>query len=159
MTVGRLDGNDVLVIIADAVGRPPSQVEGDLLHVGSGQIVDCDVVGVLALCLELDALDTVEIDGAPGTFEHSGGWLDGGAVGRNLDGLAAIFAAEVKCVEAGSALDNVIAVAGIPDERVVAVAEERCVGAFTSDDRIVAVSALEDVVAAAADEGVVAVAA
>src|SRR5215471_10527319 len=81
------------------------------------------------------------------------------AVTRDGDGLAAIFAAEVERVEAAAAVDDVIAVARIPDERVVAVAEERCVAAFTSDDRIVAVAAEQGVVAAAAGEHVVAVAA
>jgi hypothetical protein len=39
---------------------------------------------------------------------------------------------EVERVEAGLAVDRVIAVARIPDERVVAGAEERSVGAFTA---------------------------
>jgi hypothetical protein len=66
--VGRVDENLVHLSIA-AAGRPTSQVDGDLLHVGSGQIVDRDVVGELALVssLELDALDTGEIDGTAGT--------------------------------------------------------------------------------------------
>ena len=108
----------------------------------------------LALSLELDALDTVEIDVAVGTGEQRPG-----AVGRDDDVLAYIGAAEVERVEAAAALDHVIAVARIPDERVVAGAEERRVGAFTAHDRVVAPAAVEGVVAGAADEGVVAVAA
>jgi hypothetical protein len=77
----------------------------------------------------------------------------------NIDICSARCWSRRSSVEAGSALDDVIAVERIPDERVVAVAEERCVGAFTADDRVVAVAAVEDVVAGAADEGVVAVAA
>ena len=42
------------------------------------------VVGVLALSLELDALDTGEIDGAVGTVERRPG-----AVGIDAEGLAA----------------------------------------------------------------------
>ena len=77
---------------------------------------------VLAHSLELDALDTVEIlgDVAGGTGEQRPG-----AVGRDVDVLSGIGAAEVERVEAVTALDHVAAVARIPDERVVAVAEER----------------------------------
>ena len=46
------------------LSAPTPKVDGDLLHAGSGQIVDRDVVGVLALSLELDALDTGETNGA-----------------------------------------------------------------------------------------------
>src|SRR6516165_4663640 len=60
-----------LIVDRDVVGPTP-KVDGDLLHAGSGQIVDRDVVGELALVssLELDALDTGEIDGAAGTQER-----------------------------------------------------------------------------------------
>ena len=109
---------------------------------------------MLALSLELDALDTVEIDVAVGTGEQRPG-----AAGRDDDVLAYICAAEVERVEAAAALDHVIAVAGIPNERVVAGAEERRVGAFTANDRVVAGAADEGIVAGAADEGVLAVAA
>ncbi len=81
------------------------------------------------------------------------------AVGLDGEGLATIFAVEVERVEAGLAVDRVVAVARIPDESVVAGAEERRVGAFTARDRVVAGAAVEGVVAAAADEDVVAVAA
>ena len=70
-----------------------------------------------------------------------------------------VFAVEDERVEAAAAVDLVIAVARIPDERVVAGAEERRVGAFTANDRVVALAADEGVVAVAAVEGVVAVAA
>src|SRR5262245_21294852 len=69
---GRVDGDGVHFTVATAA-RPCPQVDGDLPHVGSGQIVDRNIVGVLTLCLELDALDTVEIDIAPGTCEHRPG--------------------------------------------------------------------------------------
>jgi hypothetical protein len=67
-----------------------------------------------------------------------------------------IGAEEVERVEAGSALDRVITVARVPDERVVAGAEERRIGAFTADNPVVAGAAEEGVVAVAAVEGVVA---
>ncbi len=68
VVVGRKDINGVRLTIA-AAGRPCPQVDGDLLHAGSGQILDRDVVGELALSIELDALDTGEIDGAADTGE------------------------------------------------------------------------------------------
>src|SRR5262249_59637045 len=109
VAVGRVDRNRVRLTIA-AAGHPPAQVDGDLPHAGSGQIVDRDVVGVLALRLELDTLDTAEIDVAVGTGEQRPG-----AAGRDGDGLAFIGAVEVERIEAGSALDYVIAVERIPD--------------------------------------------
>ncbi len=79
------------------------------------------------------------------------------AAGQNADHITIndLTGTDVKQV----ALDLVIAVARIPDERVVAGAEERRVGAFTTDDRVVAGAAVEDVVTVAAVEGVVAIAA
>ena len=49
-----------------------------------------------------------------------------------------VVAVEHERVEAGLALDYVTAIAVVPDERVVAGAEERRVGAFAADDRVVA---------------------
>src|SRR5262249_6956717 len=57
---------------------------------------------------------------------------------------------------AGPAVDAVAAVAGIPDERVVAVAELGGVVAAPADDEVTAVTADERVVALAAGDGVVA---
>jgi hypothetical protein len=70
-----------------------------------------------------------------------------------------VLAVEHERVEAGLALDYVTAIAVVPDERIVASAEGRHVGAFAAHDRVVAVAAIEDVVAGAAVESVVAVAA
>ena len=50
-----------------------------------------------------------------------------------------VVAVEHERVEAGFALDYVTAIAVVPDERVVAGAEERRVGAFAADDRVVAI--------------------
>ena len=59
-------------------------------------------------------------------------------------------------VGAGLALDGVAAVARVPDERVVAGAEQGHVVAAAAGDGVVAVAADQRVVALAADDGVVA---
>ena len=73
--------------------------------------------------------------------------------------LADVAAVEVERVVAGLALDDVVDVAGIPLEAVVAVAQERAVGALVAVDEVVAGAAVEEVVAVAAEQRVVAVAA
>src|SRR5262249_24636522 len=101
------------------------------------------------------ALDTGEIDVAPGTDElRPGDGAVGVVVGLDGDGLAAVFAAEVERVEAAATGDRVIAVTRIPDERFVAGAEVRQVVAFTAHNGVVAGGGVEDVVAGAAGEGV-----
>src|SRR6185369_3855695 len=60
-------------------------------------------------------------------------------------------------VRAASAFDDVRAIARVPDEGVVAVAEKCRVGAAVAVDDVVAVPAIEDLGAAAAVEDVVAV--
>ena len=57
------------------------------------------------------------------------------AVGRNVDLLVDVGAVERERVEPRLALDDVAAVARIPDERVVAGAEQRGVVAAAADDR------------------------
>ena len=59
-------------------------------------------------------------------------------------------------IGAGLTLDDIAAVAGVPDEGVVAVAEEGRVVAATADHGVVAVTAEQHVVALAAGDGVVA---
>ena len=78
------------------------------------------------------------------------------AIGRDVDVLVDVGAVEHQRVGAGLALDHVAAVARIPDERVVAVAEKGDVVAAAADHGVVAVAADQHVVALAADDGVVA---
>ena len=68
-------------------------------------------------------------------------------------------AVEVEQVGAALALDDVVAVAGVPLEAVVAGAEQGAVGALVAVDEVVAVAAEEQVGAVAAAQGVVVVAA
>jgi hypothetical protein len=78
------------------------------------------------------------------------------AVGRDVDGLVDIGAAEIKPIEAGLTLDRVATVARVPDEHVIARAQQRRVVAGAAADDIVAVVAQEGVIALAADERIVA---
>ena len=68
---------------------------------------------------------------------------------------ADVGAVEEHRVDAGLALDGVAAVARIPDERVVAGAQERDVVAAVAVDRVVAVAAEQGLDAPAAGERVV----
>ena len=78
------------------------------------------------------------------------------AVGRDIDALADVGAVKNERVGTRSALDHVAAVAGIPDERIVAVAEQRVVVAPAAGDRIVAGAADQQIVAVTAQQNVVA---
>ena len=74
------------------------------------------------------------------------------AVGGHVDDLADVGAVEVERVGAALALDDVVAVAGIPLEVVVAAAEEGRVGAAVAVDEVVAVTAEQLVGAVAAED-------
>ena len=63
------------------------------------------------------------------------------AVGRDVDVLVDVGAVEQERVEAGLALDRVAAVARVPDEDVVAGAERGHVVAAPADDEVVALAA------------------
>ena len=77
--------------------------------------------------------------------------------GCELDLLGRVRAVEVEYILAGTAFDDIAAVAGIPLEVVVAGAEECRVGADVAVDEVVALAAEEGLGAAAADQRVVAV--
>ena len=78
------------------------------------------------------------------------------AADRDADLLAVGGALEDERVEAGIALDGIAAVARIPQEDVVAGAEEGGIGAAIAVDGVVARAAHQDVVMVAADDRVVA---
>src|SRR5262249_57283220 len=75
------------------------------------------------------------------------------AVGRNIDVLVDIRAVEPERVEAGLILDRVVAVARVPDERVVARAEEGHVVAGAAVDKIIALAAEDRVGAGTTIDG------
>ena len=123
-----------------------AEVEIDLADIGPGHIVDRDVVGA-AESVEVDVLDAVEVHRDVGDVAGEPGVA---AIGRDVDVLVDIGTVEQQRVGTLAAFDGVAAVAGIPDEGIVA-------GAHIGD--IIAASADHGVVAGAAGDGVVAVAA
>src|SRR5204863_4471443 len=115
----------------------------DLAGGGPGQIADRDGVGA-AQRLEIDRLHAVDV-------HHDVGDVAGepytAAIGRDVDLLVDVGAVEQQRVGAALPLDDVAAIARVPDEGVVAGAEQ---------GRVVAGPAIDDVVAGAADDDVIA---
>ena len=81
------------------------------------------------------------------------------AVRGDVDVLVDVGAVESQRVVAGLAFHNVAAIARVPDELVVAVAQQGDVVASAAGDDVIAGTADEDIRAGAAGDGVVAVAA
>ena len=120
-----------------AAAHRARQVDIDLLGVGSGQVVDRDGVGA-AQGVDLDVLDTVEVHGDVADVAEQ---PHPTAIGRDVHVLGDVCAVEHQRIGAALALDDVAAVAGVPGERIVAVAEESRVVAATADHGVVAVTA------------------
>jgi hypothetical protein len=135
-----------------AASRRRGEVDGDLRHVGSTKVVDRDGVGATQ-GVELDVLDAVEVHDdvadVPGKPHPP-------TVGRDIDILVDVCAVEHERIGPGLTFDCVAAVAWIPDERVVAVAEQGHVVAAPAGYGVVAVAAEEQVGALASNDGVVA---
>src|SRR5262245_19247011 len=138
--------------VALAASRGPRQVDGDLRHAGSGEIVDRDVVRA-ACGVDLDLLDPVEVHGDAANVT---GGAHATAVGGDVHVLADVGAVEDEPIRASPALDDVAAVARIPDERIVAVAKQGRVVAAAAGDGVAAIAAEQDIGALAPDDGVVA---
>ena len=129
---------------------PPPPSDGEvgvhLGHVGAAEVVDDDVVGA-AEGVEVDALDVVEVHRHVGDVAEE---PDAPAVGGDVDVLGDVGAVEQHRVEAGLALERVVVVARVPDERVVAGAHEGGVVAVAAVEQVVALAAEEQVLAEAA---------
>ncbi len=122
-----------------------------MLHAGVAQVVDDESVGS-AERRDLDPLHGAEI------HRHAAdvaGERCARAFGRDVDGFGDVRIVELKRVEAVLAVDDVAAVARVPDERVVAAAESRRVAATAAGDDVVTIAAEERVVAVAAGDGVI----
>ena len=124
-------------------------------HVGAGEVVDRDRVGT-AERAEVDRLDVVHVHR---DVRHVAEEAQPLAVGGHVDALGDVGAVEQQRVDAGLAFDGVAAVARIPDERVVAGAQERQVVAAVAVARVVSVAAEQGLDAPAAGERVVSCAA
>src|SRR5262249_53013257 len=131
--------------VADAGLGRRRQVDGELRHAGTREIVDGDVVRATQ-GIELDLLDTVEVHGDGADIAHE---AHAPMIGRDADLLRDVGAHEYERIGAVRPLDDVAAAAWIPDELVVAGAEQ---------GRVVAAPAVDDVIAVAADQRVVSLA-
>src|SRR3954451_2847723 len=145
----------------DAVGRAvgvavaAAEVDVRRVEVRRLEVADGDVVGA-AEGAEVRLLDAVEVHGDGGDVA---GDAHARAVGRDVDVLADVRAAELHRVVAALPFDGVAAVAGVPLEGVGAGAELGGVGADVAVDVVVAGPGEEGVAAAAAGDRVIAVAA
>ena len=104
------------VVVAATEGR---EIDVDLLDAGAGQVADGDVV---------DATQRRDVDGLHAVQVHRDGpdiarEQRVRAVGRQHHVLVRVGAVELQRVGAGVALDDVAAIARVPDEGVVARAE------------------------------------
>jgi hypothetical protein len=119
----------------------PGQVDGDLRHAGSREVVDHDVVGA-TYSIDLDLLDPVEVHGDAANVT---GEANASPVGGDVHVLADVGTVEHEPIRASPTLDDVAAIARIPDERIVAVAEQGGVVATSADDRVVAVASEQEI--------------
>ena len=131
------------------------QVDGDLVDVGSGEVVDRDGVRA-AQHIELDMLDTAEVHRHVADIAEQAGAV---AIRRDIDLLGDVGAVEQQRIGAVVAFDDVAAIARIPLERIVSGAKECSVTALIAVDEIVSVAADQDVIAGAAEDRVIAAAA
>ena len=137
VAVGGVDDDAVGLAVAAGAAEGAGEVEADIADVGSAQVVDGGEVGA-AEGVEVDPLDAggVHRDGALSAEEP-----ETLAVRRQVDLLAAACAVEEHRVGAVLTFDDVAAVAGIPDEGVIAGAHQARVGAAVAVDHVVAVAA------------------
>src|SRR5262249_56277627 len=117
---GAVDGHGVRLAVAHSAAGRRCEVDGDLRHVGSGEVVDGDAVGT-AQGVNLDVLDTVEIHGDVADVAGESHPL---AIGGDVHLLAHVGAVEHEGIDAVLALDYVAAVAAVPAEQVVAGAHK-----------------------------------
>ena len=127
VAVGAVDDDLVGLSVAGACG---SEVDVDFADVGSGQVVDGDQVGA-AERGEVDLFDAVGVHRDVGDVAEE---AQPASVRGQVDLLADVGAVELHRVGAVLAFDDVAAVAGVPDERVVAGAEEGGVVAAAAVD-------------------------
>src|SRR5262249_49147313 len=149
--VGGIHGHGVDRVVAGSAARHAGQIDLDFIDVGSGQIMDGDIVRA-AERVEVDGLDVVEIHRDVGDVAEKS---DPVAVGRDIDVFGDVGAVEQQRVAAGSAFNDVAAVARVPDERTLAGAQRREIVPAAADDQVVAGAAEQLVVAVTAPDGVI----
>src|SRR5205807_734092 len=112
ITVGGVEGHRVGLAVGGTVGP---EVDLDLFDVGSGEVVDGDVVGA-AQRVDVERLHTMHVHGDVADVAEQ---PDTRAVGRDVDVLGNIGAVEKQRVVAGLPFDGVAAVARVPDEGII----------------------------------------
>ncbi len=151
VAVGRIDDDAVGLAVARCAAERAGEVDVHAGHVGSGQVVHGDEVGA-AEGVEVDPLDTARVHGDGGLSAEEAKAV---SVGRQIDLLRTACAVEEHRVSAVLALDDIAAVAGIPDEGVVTGAHECHVVAAVSIDGVVSVAAEQQLGARASGQAVV----
>src|SRR5262245_12921701 len=143
VVVRAIDDDVVGRAVAGSAARSRFEIEVDLGHVRAAQVVHGNLVDAAA-GREVDALDVIQIHDNAGDVA---GKSDARAVGRDIDLLGDGGAVELHGVEAGLSLDDVVVVARVPDEGVVA---------GTHLGHVVTVPTIDEVVALAASQRIVA---
>ena len=108
--------------VALPAARRSRQVDGDLRHVGSGADRSTVTVSAPPSAASWMAPTPLRVHGDVADVAEQPHPL---AIGGDVEFLADVGAVEHQRVGAALAFDDVAAVAGIPDETVVAVAEQR----------------------------------
>src|SRR4029079_12895661 len=111
--------------------------------VGPRQVVDGDIVGTA----ERDEVHPFGAVHVHGDAAHVAGESQSRAIGREVYLLIDIRTVELQCIRAVLTLDNVAAFTRVPDEGVVAGAQEGYVVAAAAVDEVIAVAAEQLVVA------------
>src|SRR5207248_11206594 len=151
VAVGAVDDNTVGLAVAGGGAEGGCEVDRYVLDVGAGEVVDGHEVGA-AEGVDVDQLHAgrVHRDVALSAEE-----LEAVSVRQQVNLLGSAGTVEDHRVDALLALDDVAAVARIPDEGVFAGAQEREIVAAIAVDRVVAVAAAQRLDAFAAGDRVV----
>src|SRR6185503_5959732 len=128
-----VDPHLVKLLVADSTTGSPREVDHNGGHVRAGQAADVDHI-LAAERPELDALDVIKNDEVVLVMAQGGRST---VVGRD-EGFITAVPDEAQRVDAISAVDLVVAVAGVCHEQVVAGAEVDRVLAAAAGDRVVA---------------------
>lgn len=162
VTVAIVSNLDVVVIVDEdsvrgsVAGSIDSKVDVKLGHAAARCIIDVNIIGA-AKRVESDLFDAGQVHGDIAEIAREQSTASG--LGRESEVFSSGTAVEQHRVEPSATVQSVAAVAGIPDEHVVAPASEHLVDTWSADQGIIAVSARQQVVSAAAQQSVIAISA
>src|SRR5204863_10116899 len=138
---GAIDHDLVGRTVAARGSGSAGQIDIDPRHVGAAHVTDIDGVGAAA-GRERDGFDAVHVHRNSGDIP---GQLGPRAVGKDVDRLGDVGTIEQHRVASGLTFDDVVVIARIPHERVIAGAHQRDVAAVATGDEVVALAAEHDV--------------